>query len=250
MFHSQERCALFILFIFFLVTLTVSLITATEVRHQLPSIVDAQQDGGDSDGDSNSVISFATTNSYCSCCVMEGRYMLRLFKNVHRRLIKIWQDIASLPLVLKRLLFAHCTSWTAVVTFIIYFSDYVGQAVYGGKPNASEDLTLRSLYDEGVRVASWGLLLQYCLAGVYSCFIEKLVKYFGLFVTYVFGMTSFVISMALLLMSYNIYVINILAAFTGIAYATLTTMPYLLLAVYHEDKEVRTSYLMSLCIVN
>ena len=261
-FHTQERCAFFILFIFFSAALTLSLTSAKEVCYQPSSVVESQQGGVDSDGDSNTVISFTTNKSdvnrlsgslffcvsigCCNCCVMGCRQILRLFKNVRRRLTKIWRDIASLPLVLKRLLFAHCTSWTAMMTFSIYFTDYVGQAVYGGSPDVPEDHALRSLYDEGVRMASWGLLLHCCLAGVYSCFIEKLVNHFGMFVTYIFGMTSFVISMALLLTSYNIYVINILAALTGIAYTTLTTMPFLLVAVYHEHKKVRPVNLLTL----
>ena len=43
-----------------------------------------------------------------------------------------------MPAVLKRLAVAHFFSWTAVMAFNLFFTDYVGQSVYGGNPNAPE----------------------------------------------------------------------------------------------------------------
>jgi solute carrier family 45 protein 3 len=51
-------------------------------------------------------------------------------------------------------------------------------------------------------------------------------------------MFSFTIAMFSMVMWRNIYVVNIMAAFTGFAYATLTTIPFILITTYHTDKQV------------
>ena len=42
----------------------------------------------------------------------------------------------------------------------MFFTDFVGQYMYGGQPDAQEHTRLAVLYDEGVRMGSWGLFLH------------------------------------------------------------------------------------------
>jgi hypothetical protein len=277
LFGTQEQCAFFILLIFFTVCLVTSLSVAREVPY-VPSLagksspghhgnsVSSNGNGSSSNGDlphyvfhhpkettitdrrsSLTRLLVRLTRPCWTLNALGCHFFIRAISCFRRNLNRAYRDVSTLPLVLRGLLYAHCTSWTAIMTFSIYYTDYMGQAVYGGSPDVPSDHALRHLYDEGVRVASWGLLLHCCLAGAYSCCIERLVSRWGISTMYMAGMTSFVVSITVMLLSHNVYVINTMAALTGVAYASLTSLPYMLVAMYHEQKEVRRYYFIVCC---
>ena len=146
--------------------------------------------------------------------------------------------LLDVPFVLKRLALANFCSWTAVMGFNLFFTDFVGQAVYGGNPNSPEDSPERALYDEGVRMGSWGLLFHCITSAVYAMCIERLVARYGLRMVYFLGMFSFTLAMSVMMFVRSIVMVNLMAACTGFAYATLTTIPFMLVTQYHENKEV------------
>lgn len=156
---------------------------------------------------------------------------------IYDKLPDVVKNFLDIPYVLKHLAIANFCSWTALMGFNLFFTDFVGQAVYGGNPNAPENSVLRNHYDEGVRMASWGLLFHCITSAVYAFIVERLVDRFGTRWTYFFGMFSFTIAMFCMVMWRNIYVVNTMAAFTGFAYATLTIIPFILVTTYHTDKE-------------
>ena len=43
---------------------------------------------------------------------------------------------------------------------ILYYTDFVGQSVYGGSPEAEKGSIGETLFDNGVRMGSWGLFLS------------------------------------------------------------------------------------------
>ncbi|XP_046561467.1 solute carrier family 45 member 3-like [Haliotis rubra] len=148
------------------------------------------------------------------------------------------KQVFDVPIVLRYLTIAHFCSWTALMGFNLYFTDFVGQAVYNGNPNAPEGSPNENLYDEGVRMGSWGLLLHCITSASYAFFIEKLVDKYGSQLTYLVGMSSFCFAMMGMVLFRNVYIVNIMAAFTGFAYATVTTIPFILVSKYHIDKEI------------
>lgn len=238
-FGSQEQCAFTALIVLFIVTLLTTLTVAEEKPLLKYSVSESM-------GDIENDLSLSTENELLlprchswSCNVRTVWTVIKaLPMSIVHYTVSVYRAIRSLPFVLKRLLLAHFVSWTAVMTFNVFFTDYVGQAVYMGSPNVPSDHALRLLYDEGVRVGSWGLLFHCFTAAVYAYCIEWLVARFGIMQTYLIGMASFAASMALLVTSNNVYIVNLFAACTGIAYATLTTLPYLLITMYHEDRHV------------
>lgn len=157
---------------------------------------------------------------------------------IYEKLPESIRSLLDVPYVLRNLALANFCSWTALMGFNLFFTDFVGQAVYGGNPNAPENSVLRNLYDEGVRMASWGLLFHCITSAVYAFLIERLVDRFGTRWTYFCGMFSFTLAMSAMVIWRNIYVVNLMAAFTGFAYATLTTIPFILITTYHTDKQV------------
>ncbi|KAL4224971.1 hypothetical protein ACF0H5_015667 [Mactra antiquata] len=165
--------------------------------------------------------------------------LLRLvWINILEKLPEPFQKLCDIPHVLRHLTLAHFCSWTAVMGFNLFFTDFVGNAVYAGNPNAPEDSLLRNRFDEGVRMGSWGLLLHCITSAVYALFIERLVSRYGCKLTYTFGMTSFIFAMFGMVLVKNVIFVNLMASMTGIAYATVTTIPYILVSKYHNEKEV------------
>ncbi|XP_063401113.1 solute carrier family 45 member 3-like isoform X1 [Mytilus trossulus] len=157
---------------------------------------------------------------------------------IYEKLPETVKNLINIPYVLKVLALANFCSWTALMGFNLFFTDFVGQAIYGGNPNAPENSILRNHYDEGVRMASWGLLFHCITSAIYAFLVERLVNKFGTRWTYFFGMFSFSIAMFCMVTWRNIYIVNLMAAFTGFAYATLTTIPFILVTTYHTDKQV------------
>ncbi|RUS76132.1 hypothetical protein EGW08_016102 [Elysia chlorotica] len=111
-----------------------------------------------------------------------GRWLLP------RQLVELFQ----VPVVLRLLAVADFCSWTAIMGFNIYFTDYVGQVVYGGNPNAAESSPEGRAYDDGVRNASWGLLLHCICSAALSFFVERLTRVYGYKSTFTLGMVTFV----------------------------------------------------------
>ena len=149
------------------------------------------------------------------------------------------RSLTNVPFVLRRLALANFCSWTAIMGFNLFFTDFVGQAVYGGDPGAPEGSDLRDLYDHGVRVGSLGLLLHCVNSAVYAGVVERFAAHFDLRLAYVAGMATFVVAMLLMSATTDTYVVNTMAALTGVAYATVTTAPFMLVTSYHEDEKVR-----------
>jgi len=148
------------------------------------------------------------------------------------------RSLTSIPFVLRRLALANFCSWTAIMGFNLFYTDFVGQAVYGGDPGAPEGSDLRNLYDHGVRIGSFGLLLHCINSAVYAGIVERFAAHFDLRLAYVAGMATFVVAMLLMAVTNDTYVVNTMAALTGVAYATVTTAPFMLITSYHDDEKV------------
>ncbi|XP_041367043.1 solute carrier family 45 member 3-like [Gigantopelta aegis] len=158
--------------------------------------------------------------------------------SVFRLLPSQVKEMLNVPVVLRKLCFANFCSWTAVMGFNLYFSDFVAQAVYMGSPNAPDGSASGRLYDEGVRMGSWGLLFHCITSASYSFFVEKMVDRYDCRATYIFGMISFVVAMSGMVVFRNAVFVSLMAAATGFAYATLTTIPFILISRYHTHKEL------------
>lgn len=161
-----------------------------------------------------------------------------IWVNMREKLPEPFKKLCDIPYVLRHLALAHFCSWTAIMGFNLFFTDFVGNAVYEGNPNAPEDSLLRMRFDEGVRMGSWGLLSHCITSAVYALFVEKLVNRYGCKLTYTVGMTSFIFAMFGMVLVRNVIFVNMMASVTGLAYATVLTIPFILVSRYHSEKEV------------
>lgn len=161
-----------------------------------------------------------------------------MVSNIHRLLPETVRDIFSIPVTLRYLAMANFCSWTAVMGFNLYFTDFMGQTVYNGNPNLPSHTPEGQAYDEGVRMGSWGLLLHCMTSATYSMTIERLTSIYGYKTTYLVGIASFCFAMVGMILVRNVVFVVILAGLTGFAYSTLTTIPFMLVTQYHTDKKM------------
>jgi len=125
------------------------------------------------------------------------------------------------------------------MTFNLFFTDFVGQTVYMGDPSADELSEERLRYDQGVRAGSYGLFFHCIVGAVYAPLLKPLIHRFGIHLTFSFGMFVFALSMLVMYISRNIIIVNIMASLSGLGMASLTSIPYTLVMIYHANKEVR-----------
>lgn len=124
------------------------------------------------------------------------------------------------------------------MTFNMFYTDFVGQTIYLGNPKATSMSIERIQYDQGVRAASYGLFLHCLVAAIYAPCLHMLIKRFGIRWTFSFSMFIFAISMIIICRSRNILVVNLTASLTGLSTASLTSIPYILVTTYYDQREV------------
>nr|AYU70944.1 sucrose transporter 4 [Ginkgo biloba] len=93
----------------------------------------------------------------------------------------IWELLSSfrgLSRPMWAILFVTALSWTAWFPFLLFDTDWMGREVYKGQPSAvlGRDALL---YNEGVRMGSFGLLLNAVVLGSTSLIIEPLCRKWG-----------------------------------------------------------------------
>lgn len=176
----------------------------------------------------------------CGCLnrLMVRSIFDRFCNQMHRRLPRTIQNLLDVPIVLRKLALANLFTWSAVMAFNLFYTDFVGQIIYGGNPNAPENSHLQKLYDEGVRMGSWGLLYHCITSAVLAPLVEPFCDKYGPRATYLVGMICFILAMIAMTFINNIVLVNALAAFAGIPYAILTFIPFVIVSTYHADKEV------------
>ena len=147
------------------------------------------------------------------------------------------RTISSAPAILQRLFWTDLASWVGIMAHGMFYTDFVATAVYGGQPDAPAGSVYDLLFDEGVRMGSWGLLLHSITACLYAVFFQEYVtKMIGLKRSYQLGLGVFSLSMAVtVLNTSSLSSLNMAAAASGAGYAVITTIPNALVTMYHED---------------
>ncbi|XP_018559026.1 solute carrier family 45 member 3 [Lates calcarifer] len=150
----------------------------------------------------------------------------------------IYRSYCHVPRVMRQLCVAQLCSWMAVMSFMLFYTDFVGEGLYEGVPSALPGSVSRQRYEEGIRMGSLGLFLQCATSTFFSLVMSRLVRHFGSRWVYLSSMVSFTLSALVICLSKSVLLVTIMAALTGYAYATLQTLPYTLTCHYHKEKEV------------
>lgn len=87
-------------------------------------------------------------------------------------------SIVLMPHSLRMVCLTNLFCWMAHVCYSLYFTDFVGEAVFGGDPKAARGSELQLLYEEGVRFGCWGMAMYSLSCACYSLIIERLIRMF------------------------------------------------------------------------
>ncbi|XP_045120351.1 proton-associated sugar transporter A-like [Portunus trituberculatus] len=148
-------------------------------------------------------------------------------------------SIVYMPQSLRVLCLTNLFCWMSLVCYSLYFTDFVGEAVFGGDPGAPDGSREKRLYIEGVRFGCWGMALYSLSCSCYSFLIETLVKRFGAKPVYVYGQLVYSVGMVFMAALRHPAAVIIFSCCAGVMYSTLFTMPYLLVAHYHESGMIK-----------
>jgi len=89
------------------------------------------------------------------------------------------KTIVQLPRSLAWLCATNFFCWMSLVCYSLYFTDFVGEVVFGGDPSAPKGSILRAQYEAGVRFGCWGMSLYSLSCSIYSFYIDRCVERFG-----------------------------------------------------------------------
>ncbi|CAH2265513.1 proton-associated sugar transporter A [Pararge aegeria] len=143
------------------------------------------------------------------------------------------KSIVMMPKSLRVVCLTNLFCWMAHVCYSLYFTDFVGESVFGGNPAAPVGSESRINYEAGVRFGCWGMAMYSLSCACYSTIIEKLIKMLGAKKVYVGGLCTYSCGMMMLCLLRARAAVILFSWTAGIMYSTLFTMPYLLVAHYH-----------------
>lgn len=83
------------------------------------------------------------------CCALQGRRVLQAARNACALLPRLHGLCCRIPRVIRRLFVAELCSWMALMTFMLFYTDFVGEGLYHGVPRAKPGTEARRRYDEG-----------------------------------------------------------------------------------------------------
>ncbi len=88
-------------------------------------------------------------------------------------------SIIQMPKALVILCLTNFLGYMALLCYALFFTDFVGQTIYGGNPAAELGTKSRSLYNQGVMVGSLSMALMSFGTCAYALLMEKMIWKFG-----------------------------------------------------------------------
>ncbi|XP_017274337.1 solute carrier family 45 member 3 isoform X2 [Kryptolebias marmoratus] len=140
----------------------------------------------------------------CKLRLLKAGPLLCLLRTCWSMTPAIFRSYCHVPRVMRQLCVAQLCSWMAVMSFMLFYTDFVGEGLYEGVPSALPGSMSRQRYDEGIRMGSLGLFLQCATSTFFSLIMSRLVHRFG----------------------------------SRWVYLSSMTLPYTLTCHYHKEKEV------------
>ncbi|XP_009903842.2 solute carrier family 45 member 3 [Dryobates pubescens] len=180
----------------------------------------------------------------CSCqppsssCLLQARRWGQALRNLCALLPRLHSLYCRIPKVIRRLFVAELCSWMALMTFMLFYTDFVGEGLYHGVPRAKPGTDARRHYDEGVRMGSLGLFLQCITSIFFSTIMDRMVKQFGTRAVYLASVVFFPLAAFVMCLSHSVTIVTISAALTGFTFSALQILPYTLASLYHHEKQV------------
>uniref|UniRef100_H3A0G1 Solute carrier family 45 member 4 n=1 Tax=Latimeria chalumnae TaxID=7897 RepID=H3A0G1_LATCH len=153
----------------------------------------------------------------------------------------LWLSMLKMPKELMRLCVCHLLTWFCFIGAAVFYTDFMGQVIYNGDPQAPSNSTELIAYNTGVQMGCWGLVIYAATAAICSALLQKCLDNYDLSIKmiYILGTLGFSIGTAVMAIFPNVYVSMVTISTMGIASMSISYCPYALLGQYHEMKEVR-----------
>lgn len=153
----------------------------------------------------------------------------------------LWLSMLKMPKELMRLCICHLVTWFAVIGAAVFYTDFMGQVIYGGDPKGPSNSTELWNYNLGVQMGCWGLVIYAITAAICSAILQKCLDNYDLSikVIYILGTLGFSIGTAVMAIFPNVYVSMTMISTMGIVSMCISYCPYALLGQYHESKTYR-----------
>ncbi|XP_030047985.1 membrane-associated transporter protein [Microcaecilia unicolor] len=145
--------------------------------------------------------------------------------------------IISMPPHYRCLCVSHLIGWTAFLSNMLFFTDFMGQIIYHGNPYAEHNSISYLTYERGVEIGCWGLCINAISSSIYSYLQRVLLPYTGLKGLYFIGYFLFGLGTGLIGLFPNVYSTLALCSLFGVMSSTLYTVPFNLITEYHREEE-------------
>ncbi|XP_063072590.1 proton-associated sugar transporter A [Engraulis encrasicolus] len=145
--------------------------------------------------------------------------------------------IYRMPPSLRSLCTNHFLGWLSFEGMLLFYTDFMGEVVFGGDPKAPHDSEAYQRYNAGVSMGCWGMCIYAFSAAFYSAILEKLEERFSLRSLYFFAYLAFGLGTGLATLSTNLYVVLSLCVTYGVLFSSLCTLPYSLLCEYYQSPQ-------------
>nr|XP_034956539.1 membrane-associated transporter protein isoform X2 [Zootoca vivipara] len=76
--------------------------------------------------------------------------------------------LLSMPSHYRCLCVSHLMGWTAFLSNMLFFTDFMGQIVFNGDPYAPHNSTAYLTYERGVEIGCWGMCINAISSSLYS----------------------------------------------------------------------------------
>ncbi|KAL8179051.1 UNVERIFIED_CONTAM: hypothetical protein K2H54_058947 [Gekko kuhli] len=229
---GQEECLFSLLTLIFLSCVLATAFVTEEVVTQTEVLANpAMKDS-----------SMTPSLSCCSCWVSKSflrvRHLVQAFRNLCALAPRLHGLCCHVPKVIRQLFVAELCSWMALMTFMLFYTDFVGEGLYQGVPRAEPGTEARRNYDEGIRMGSLGLFLQCIISIFFSTIMDRMVKQFGTRMVYLASVAFFPLTAFIMCFSQSVVIVTVSAALTGFPFSVLQILPYTLASLYHHEKQI------------
>lgn len=150
------------------------------------------------------------------------------------------KSIVLMPNSMKILCLTNYLCWICQLCYVLYFTDFVGEAVFHGNPMAPHDSSDYKLYDEGVRFGCLGMSIYSLSCAIYAHFMEDIIKKFSTKKLFIGGLIFYGTVMGILGLWPTKWGVLIFSTATGVVFATAFSVPFMLVARYHRNDSVRS----------
>uniref|UniRef100_A0A8D2L561 Solute carrier family 45 member 2 n=1 Tax=Varanus komodoensis TaxID=61221 RepID=A0A8D2L561_VARKO len=169
---------------------------------------------------------------------LSGNHPDKEIESIWMTLKSLLKALLSMPSHYRCLCVSHLMGWTAFLSNMLFFTDFMGQIVFDGDPYAPHNSTAYLTYERGVEIGCWGMCINAMSSSLYSYLQKALLPYIGLKGLYFIGYLLFGLGTGFIGLFPKVHSTLALCSLFGVMSSTLYTVPFNLIADYHREEEV------------